>query len=237
MLATSRVYDLVKLALRECGIVSLGDTINAAITQEALLILNSIRAEWSLNVRNYVHFDEVYTATENKTHITLGDGGDIPKRPHHITQVVVISGLPGTSVNYSIPVGTYEEYRRLAIQNIFAIPSKCYVDTSFPLQNVWFYPGLATGWSVRVEGMSYMTEYENITDPYIDPPEYFSALYLHLALRIAPKYGVDLAEGSVIAAKSALKQIEMNMFMTRLQPMPGLLQHQGSAINFFAGVP
>lgn len=239
MLATSKVYDLVKLALRECGVVSLGDNINPAVAQEALFILNTIRAEWSLNTRNNVNFDATFTAPENRTHITLGLTGDIPLRPAKITQVVVISSPgDGAGVNIRVPIEPYENYRALTIQNVFAIPNKCYIDTNAPLQNIWFYPGLSTGWTVRVEGNKYMTEYENLSDTFMDPLEYYSALYLTLALKLAPKYGVDLGEGTIKAANSAIKGIEANNFHARMKPMSNLISGQsGSGINFWSGLP
>ena len=236
------VYDIVFLALREIGVVALGDTIDAAVSQEALLELNIIRGEWSLDTKNYGIFDEVYANTTNKPFITLGSTtlttGDIAKRPYSIDQVSVISttGVPEQGVSYMLQLGNYDQYRQLTLQNIFAIPTTAYIDTSFPLQRIYFYPGLVPGWSVRVVGTSYMTEYENIADPYMDPPEYFGSLYSALALRLAGKYGVDLAPGVYARLKSALNHIEAKLFVNHMQPLHNGLVGNGHSFNFMAGI-
>jgi hypothetical protein len=241
MIASRTIYDLVALALRQCGIISLGDSIADPVAQEALLTLNTIRAEWSINTKNYKIFDETYLSTGNAQSITLGTDpingpGDIAVRPQSIDQVVVISGAPGTSVNYRIDIEPYENYTALARQNVFAIPQKAFIDNSYPVQNIWFYPGLTAGWTVRVQGMSYMTDYENLTDPYIDPPEFFTALYLALALALAPKYGIDLADGAVQQASGAIKHIKAHMLTTRLKQMAPGLKTVSSSFNFYSGM-
>ena len=237
MISGKSVYDLVFLALREIGVVSLGDSIVDDVAQEALLVLNSLRAEWSINTKNYTLFDQTYQATTNTSNITLGAGGNITTRPHNITQITIINGVPGTGINYNISIEPYENYRQLAITNVFAIPRKAYIDNMYPLQNIWLYPGLSNGYYIRVIGTSYMTEYENITDPYIDPPEYFSALYLTLALRMAPKYGIEAQQGTILQAKSAIKYIKSQLFLNEMNaPMVNGLISTQSGFNILAGM-
>lgn len=232
---------MIYLACREIGIVSLGDTVDASVSQEALMILNSIRAEFSLESKNYKIYDEVYTTPAQTFNVTLGTAGvtvgNFPTRPNRIDQVTIISGAPGVATNYNIPIEPYENYRALVLTNVYGIPSKCYLDSSYPIQNLWFYPGLASGWSVRVMGTSYMTEYENIGDPYIDPPEYFSALYLALALRLGTKYGVDASQSTIVQASSAMKHIKSNLFMLRMnKKMPNGLKTPTNSFNFYSGM-
>lgn len=241
MITATRAYDLIYLALRECGIVSIGDTIDPGVSDEALLVLNSIRAEWSLNVRNNKIYDQTYVATANKQFITLGTDsllgpGDIPVRPSKIDQVTLISSPDSVGVNIPLAIRPYEMYRQISVQNVFAMPNMAFLDTSFPYQNVWLYPGITPGWTLRVQGWSYMTDYENVADQLVDPPEYFSALYLTLALKLAPKWGVDLAEGTVFAAKDAVKYIKGQNFMMRMRPMQSGLSPSGNQINFFSGL-
>jgi hypothetical protein len=240
MISNQTVYDLIYMALRECGIASQGDTIDDAIMQEALLDLNALRVEWSIASKDYALFDETMTAATNRTNITLGtDGttiGDIATRPSRIEQVTLISGAPGVGVNYQLAIEPYSRYRTVPLTNVMAVPHKAYVDNSFPIQNIWFYPGLSTGWSIRVIGIKYLEEYESLSDTFSDPPEYFKPLYLALALNTAPKYGIDLASGTVIRANDAIKHIKANLFMRSQAPMPnGLTMRPDNGYNFFSG--
>lgn len=235
-------YDVIHAALRVCGVVGLGDSVDPLVSQEALRILNGYRAEISLNVKNYAKYDQTYTATGNKQFITLGTdalgvAGDIALRPNEITNIVVINGTPGSSNNnFPIEIRPYTDYRNLVVQNIFAVPQIAYIDNEYPLQNIYLYPGLSSGWSIRVMGSRYMTEYENIGDRLVDPPEYFDALYLNLALRLAPLYGSQLNDGVVQQAHSAMKHVKHHMLMSRMGIMPNGLMNQGTGVDFQSGL-
>lgn len=239
MISSKRAYDIIFMALREIGVVSLGDSVAADEAQEALTVLNSIRAGYGLGAKTNELYDETFTVPENRMNITLGtDGatpGDIPLRPARITGVVVIMSANG--VNIPLSVRPYAQFRQLSLQNVVSIPDTAYIDTGFPYQKVWFFPGLASGYSVRIQGLRYLDEYEAIDDPFSDPPEYFAVLYLDLALRLAPKYGVDLPPAVYAQLKSALQPIKRTNFMARLTDMPNAMTAQGAGVNFFSGLP
>lgn len=239
MIATSTVYDIIHKALRVCGVVGLGDTVDPLVSQEALLLLNGLRAEWSLNVKSYRRYEQTCQALANKQFITLGQGGDIAERPNSITHVIVINGVPGGAVNnWEIPIFPHDAYRALAIQHIYAAPAAAYIDNEFPLTSIYFSPGLAIGWGVRVLGTAYLGDYENIGDTFADPPEYFDALYLNLAVRLADLWGAQLPEGIVQRANGALKHIKHHMLVTRMGIMPdGLGVNSAGGVNFMSGMP
>ena len=243
-MATLTAYHLIYDALRKVGVVSLGDTVDAAVSEEALRLLNTIRAEWSISIKVNKRFDELYTVTGPKQFITLGTttdpntnlpvNGDIAKRPAVIEKVVICQGAPQSNLNIDLPIYTYNEYRSMSAQNLSAIPNFCYVDNQFPYSNVYFYPGLNAGWTVRVIGVDYMTEYTNISDELVDPPEYFNGLACNLALRLAQNYGATPGEGLVAQANSAMKHIKEHNFIVNYEQRTGSSQHK-SSVNFFSG--
>lgn len=244
MIAQTTAYHLIHKALRAVGIVGLGDYVDPLVSQEALLILNGMRAEWSLNTKDYKVFNQVCSPVTNKQFITLGtDGvtpGDIPVRPSTITSVIVIVGTPGgPSNNLTLPVYPYAQYFQNTVQNITALPTAAYVDNQMPYTNVYLYPGITAGYSIRVIGTSYLTEYESIADAYVDPPEYWDALYLNLALRLAVLYNFPAPQGTVMQASAALKHIQAHQLMLTLQNMPDNLGggSPGSNVNFLSGLP
>lgn len=237
MIAESTVYSLVFQALRSANIVSLGDPVPNSVFQEALLLLNSIRAGLGLNTKNYVIYDQTCQVTQNQASIALGPLGDITLRPASITQVVITFGTIPGGVNVSIPIQPYETYRALSLTQVFAIPQVAYPDTSYPVQNIWFFPGISTGYSVRVQGTAYMTDYETVADPYMDPPEYWEPLCNLLATRLAPRYGTQCAPDVYPIAKAAMDNIRDHMFASRLKQMKnGIGSSEGSAVNFWSGM-
>lgn len=240
MIQTLTVYDIIQKALRVTGVVALGDTIDPLVFQEALMILNGLRAEWALNIRNWKKYDKTFSAISNKQSITLGStltvSGDILERPNSITDVILINGsqTSASSNNYKLQILPYEMYREKMVQGIYAMPQAAYIDYEYPLTNIFFYPGLTAGWSIRVMGNSYMTDYENIGDTLLDPPEYFDALYLGLAQKLAPLYGIDLSVSVQTQAASAIKHIKHHLYSLRNKKLQN--QMAGiNGINFFSG--
>jgi hypothetical protein len=240
MIGSKTAYDLVFLALREIGPVSLGDTIQDDMAQEALLILNTIRAEYGITTKTYKPYDETYLSTENKSYITLGTdrlgvAGDIATRPSTVKRVILIMGAADVSPNIELDILTYDQYRSISLTNIFAVPRSCYIDMDFPYQKIWLFPGLASGYTIRVVGNSYMAEYETLQDPYIDPPEYFSLFYLSLAARLAAKYGQDVPIACLSQIKSISQHIAARGLLNSLTPMANAFGQGGPGFNFLAG--
>jgi len=244
MLSTLTVYDLLFSALRAAGVAYFNDSIPPNQAGEALMLLNAIRAEYSINNRANLKFDQTYSATTNKQFITLGTdntdplnpiAGDIPIRPSSIDQIILMNSLANGNNNFLLTLKTYEEYRSKIVQNVFAIPDSAYLDSEYPLQNVYFYPGLSQGWAVRVQGRRYFTDYENVTDPYIDPPEYFQMLYLELATRLLGMYGQDVPQGLIIQLSGCSKHIKARGLMNGMHRTRNDFSG-GSPFNFFGGV-
>lgn len=246
MITSLTAYDLIYKALRIAGIAALGDAVEGPVSDEAMMLLNTIRAEYSLNSRGLLKFDQTYTATGNKQFITLGTDinnaiiGDIPVRPSKIDQVIIINGtLGGTNAsnnNFILPIYSYEEYRAKIVQNIFAVPQAAYIDNEYPVQNIYLLPGLTSGWSIRVMGTRYFTDYENVTDPYIDPPEYFQMLVFDLAKRLLMMYGQDVPQGLIIMSNDCSKHIKNHNFKLKMHRTKNDLMNPGSPFNFLAGI-
>lgn len=239
MISSLTAYDILVNALEYNGAISFGESIDPSMAKTSLQMLNALRAEWSGKYINYKKYDKTYTSSANTQFISLGSSttvsGDILERPAYIDEVAVIMG----TVNYQIPVKSYEEYRQLTIQNIYALPTAAYIDTEYPIQNVYLYPGLATGYSVRIMGRGYLPEYENVSDPYIDPPEMFQCLALALALKVAPKFGTDPNSMTNVMQmlNSALKPLKANNFKNGMHRAKNdLFGNSNGGFNILAGI-
>lgn len=238
MLSNTTAYDIIVNALQIVGVIGYGEGVDPMVAKTSLQMLNAVLAEWSAKPYNYKKYDQLYTATTNQYSVSLGSSstvsGDILERPAAIEQVVISFGTN----NYEIPIKSYEEYRQLTITNIFSLPSVAYIDTDYPIQNIYLFPGLAVGYKIRVTGRAYLTEFENVTDAYNHPPELFQCLVLALALKIAPMFGTDPNSmiGIQQALSSALKPLKAIVFKNRMQRAKNDLFPSTGSINFFAGV-
>jgi hypothetical protein len=241
MIASRKIYDVIYLALREIGVTAIGDTVDPGVSQEALLVLNMIRAEWSEHSKNYTVFDQTFTVPQIQQRITMGTSstvvGDIPVRPYSIDKIIAIWGSVTNGLNVPLSIEPYENYRSLPLTSVAAVPSKAYIDTSFPIQSIWLYPAISPGYSIRVIGSAYLAEYENIGNDYMDPPEYFGPLVNALALSMATKFGVDLPPDTYARLQSGLGHIRSNLFNRQfIRPMPNGLVSGSASFSFLAGL-
>lgn len=233
MISNLTAYDIIYNALQICGVISYGEAIEPAIAKTALQMLNAIKSEWSGKYINYKVYDQTYTPTSGTYSITMGVSGNIPVRAAEINEVIVSIG----ALNYQIPVKSYDEYRQRTFTQVLSLPGVAYLDTNYPIQTLYFYPGLAFGYSVRVLGLAYLTEYENVSDLFIDPPEMFQCLIYALALKLAPMFGTDPNSMTNVfqMLSSALKPLKAINFKTRMQRAKNDMGSATGSYTFFTG--
>jgi len=228
MISSLRVYDIVFPALQMCDAVAYGEPLDPDLAKTAIQQLNLMRATDALGFVGYNYFDATIAPNSSTSYITLGTGGDIPSRPAKIEQVTaIIGGL----TNILLPLQPLEQYRSLPYVAVYSVPKAVYLETGFPLTKLWFYPGIQAGYSVRVTGLAYPTDYENITDTVADPPEYVDYYISALAVRMAPMLGKP-ADGLIQRAHSAKKKIKAAGFSNRAQQ----LSPRGVGFSFLAGL-
>lgn len=240
MIETRSVYDLCFQALREAGIASLGDTVDADVMNETLLTLNMYRAENSIDSMNQTVYDATYTATTNTNIVTLGTSttvtGNFPVRPVTIDAVyILLPGDIGTVPSLKLTLHTWEEFRDLPIQYLTAIPSDAYYDLEYPIQNIRLYPGLASSYTVRVVGMKQSREYESLDDRYVDPPEMFPMLVYGVAARMCALYQFPVSQDLLGKLDSVRESIRTRTVMSRIKAMPSQIT-SASGWNFMSGL-
>ena len=210
MISTSRVYDIVAQALQRCGAFAYGEQIDADLARTAILQLNILRASAAQSYSNWHRFDETYTATAGVDSVTLGPGGDFVARPSKIDAVYAIMG----NTNSQLSVGTLEEYRGIPLVGFSSLPTAAYIETGFAQMKLWLYPGLGEGYGLRVVGLAYPADYDNIDDTLADPPEYLDWLIKATAEQVAPLIG-DNPDRHSGAAQEAKDKLDRMGFATR----------------------
>jgi hypothetical protein len=203
-----QVRQIINLAAKRIGAINYGENLDSFSSQTILDIFRIMLDEFSIRTLNYKQYDYTITA-KNPIIIGLDEqtstSGDILERPAKIDEVIVKIGL----INYPQVIKNYEEYRKLPITNVNAIPTTCYIQSNFPFYYLYFFPGFGQSSQVQILGRSYLTD-ENIElNDYLElPREYSIGLMSNLALRIAPFFGVPSDQSLIIEGSSGLKHIK-----------------------------
>lgn len=226
MLSTLRVYDIIAAALRRCNAFAYGEPIDPDLARSAIFQLNAVRAATAGTYANYRYFDEAFTPSTSTKVVTLGAGGDIAVRPAKIEAAYVIMG----QVNQQIGLKTLEEYRALPYVEVYSLPFDAYLETGFPLTKLWLYPGLQTGYSLRVVGLAYPADYNNIDDTLTDPPDMVDYFTKRTAAQMAMELGKEsgMLEAAADQAEALIRQAN---FAARAK---SLERHDGR-VDFLSG--
>lgn len=158
--------------------------------------------------------------------------GDFPIRPASIYQLTVQMG----QINIPISIRTIAEYRQIPLTTVSVIPQAAFIESSYPIQNIYFYPGISSGYGVSILGHAYPREYERIDDNYIDAPELFKPMALYLACDLAPSFGQETSQGMLANAHSAVKHIKNSNFIENIVTENNDIFGTGSGYSIWSGM-
>lgn len=207
-MATAR--DLIKNSLRLIGALSTGETPSADEAADGLTALNNLVDSWS-NEKLIIHqfVREEFTLTPGTQSYTLGaTGALVTSRPIKIESASLeIQG----SDPYEVPMEIidYDEWSRISDKSIqSSIPSKLYVEGSFPNSTIYLWPVPAAANKVVLYSRKPIASFATVDDSILLPPGYQRALIYNLAIEIAPEYGKEPMSSVVMIAREAKENIK-----------------------------
>jgi hypothetical protein len=193
--------DIVAAALAELGVLGIGETLGAAEANDGFKMLNKLIDAWALQPRlKYYTARSVHSLVANTQTYTLGDGGTFDRqRPERIEGWSVIPDDDATDVQ-EIPMGratTAAEWQAISQKSqTGAWPREMWPDNAWAagLMTLSFWP-IPDNSDVDIvlytkEGL---TELASKTASVSYPKGYIRAMEVHLALRLAPRYGAVAA--------------------------------------------
>lgn len=223
--------DLIKRTLRTIGVVAAGSPMDAQQAADGLEVLNGmLKAFQAQRLTLYVTPAYTYPLVAGQQDYTLGPGGDFDQtRPMTVEGVSIISYQnPAQPLEIVIdPIFDRQQWQAIptkAVQS--ALPIYCYVETSFPLMTLKFFPvpsGQQT-LSARLYIPTPLTAFADLTTDYTFPPPYEEALVYQLAKRLAIEYGRQMtADLTQMVNESIMVMKRSNITLIDLELDPALL--------------
>jgi hypothetical protein len=226
--------ELINLALKQVGVLGVGQTAAAEDIADAFKMLNMMLAQWSVK-RNVVHqILDVGFPTDGRQTYTVGAGGDFNVfRPSRL-QGAYCRQLAATPIDYPLQVLKSQiDYGRISTKTLGSMPSAVYYDPQFPLGVLHVWPVAIAGYEIHLQILSPLSQF---ADPYQDinlPPEYEEALMYNLAGRLYPMYGMQADSVVIQLAAASLATVRMANTQIALLYMPDGLVRNG-AYNFYS---
>jgi hypothetical protein len=190
-------------------------------------------AQWSQK-RTYVYrIEEVSFVGTGTTPTTIGPGGDIDtRRPTKVASAYArIPSTGGAGVPSDIQLTVLqarEDYNKIRTKNLGSFPSAVFLDTKFPVADLYVWPIPNSQYTIYLGLMQQLTQFDNLSDDIDLPPEYEAALMFNLgALFISPAYKVPVTEDLRRAAISSLNSLEQTNHQIPALDMPQQISTRG----------
>lgn len=230
--------DLLNLAMKESGVLGVGQAASAEDVTDNLKRLNIMIAQWSRKrwlVWNLVATSLTSTGAQS---YTVGPGQDFDiVRPDRLEDAYMRLLQPSgpNQVDYPLEIiEAREDYDRIGVKQLVSWPSYCFYDSGYPTGSVYFWPvPTASIYELFIVTKTVISQIATPATVINMPPEYEGAILYNLAVRMRPAYQLPPDPSLTALAEDALNLLRnANAQVPRLNMPQGL---RGAGIyNIFA---
>lgn len=139
----STARDFITLALKEAGVLGIGQEANAEDINDCFTLLNRMLSQWQKKRWLVPNLVDIYAPGNSARSNLIGPGQYYNyQRPDKI-QAAYFKQLNSGADNVSYPltpIWSYEDYSRIALKELNSWPSYFFYDAAFPYGNVFIWP-------------------------------------------------------------------------------------------------
>lgn len=226
----STARDLVTLALKEAGVIGVGQTPLDEDMNDSFTLLRRMMATWNKKRWLVPALQDVSKVATGAISYTVGIGGDINPgyRPNQIKAGYFIQLNTGTTP-VSLPLSqvfSYEDYARITLKTLNTLPEIYFYDNAVPLGHVFVNP---------IPSSIY--ELHFIIQTYLDFPgalgldsvfnlaeEYEEAIHYNLAIRLCSAYQEEPQKSTIALAKDGRRMLRNSNVQVPSLEMPAPLR-------------
>lgn len=235
--------DIVRLVLKDTGVLGVGQTATAEDTNDVFDTLNMMIGEWASKRWLLYHLLDVSVVSTGAQSYTVGPGGDIDtgamQRPDRLEDGCffrqLITASSPNKIDYPLSIlESREDYSRIGLKQLTTIPQFVFYDPVFPLGVVYPWPVMqATQYELHLLVKSQLSQFDNLADSIDLPSQYYGAIRYNLGCRVRPMYQFGPDPSLVALATDSLSTIRnMNAAVPRLRMPVGI--GRGNKYNIFS---
>lgn len=229
--------DIITAALKDAGVIGVGQAVSAEDASDALLRLNGMMAQWARRRWLVYHLVDVSFQATGALSYSIGSGGDIAfTRPNRIEAAFFrqTAGVPGNQVDYPLDImNSREDYNRIALKAMQSFPQYLFYDSGYPLGNVFIWPVPTNLYEIHLSIKIPLQTFANLSDVIDLPPEYEEAIRLNLGVRLRPSHQLPADPQLTALAKVALNTLKNSNAQIPTLQMPTDLV-RGMVYNVFS---
>ena len=186
--------DIIQLALKDSGVLGVGQTALAEDTNDAFTRLNYMLGSWQRERWLIWHLVDYHIISTGANSYTVGPTGDIAisPRPDRIESAFfrqIVQSQP-YQVDYPLEIiESYETYSRIALKQLQNFPQYIFYDSDFPTATIYNYPVIqANLYELHIQVKETLAQFTTLTQAINLPLEYMSTIHYNLCARLRPAY-------------------------------------------------
>jgi hypothetical protein len=191
--------DIIKRAMRICGVIGQNETPTSSEADDGLVALNDMLDSWSTD-RTYIYsiLQENFPLSAGVVTYTIGTGGTFnTNRPVAIDNVFI--RLNGA--DFPVKEINSQDYNSITVKTSNGgIPQYYFYNPAFPLATISLWGAPSAGTVIYLNTWQQMTQFADLATDYSLPQGYTRALVYALAMEIAPEYGTKLTNEAMAIA-------------------------------------
>lgn len=237
-LGNNTFSDIIMLALRNAGVIGVGQTAQAQDMNDAVALLNDMIAQWQQRRWLVYHLVEHTVACNGSQFYTIGPGGDIsvPQRPAEINAAFARQTVNNTpnQIDYQISIlPSRETYSQISLKTLQSFPEWAWWDADTPIGKLYVYPIITNQFTLHVIFREQLQQAVTLVDEITLPAEYKQAMVYNLALLLSAAYGTPLNPVVPQIAKASLETMRTVNTQVPTMSMPSILR-SGVHYNIFS---
>lgn len=217
--------DVIKRALRLIGQLAEGELPSNETNADALESLNDLLDSWSTDDRAVFHEqDQSFSWASGSASKTLGPSGDfVGNRPVEITSAYFVLN----NINYPLQLITRQQYNAFPLPATQGTPFFLFVDMDVPDVTLHLYPVPSSTITFHAVSVEELSQPATLATSLVFPPGYKRMFAAHLAMELAPEFGVDPPQRVIDMAIKSKSNIERKNMSHDELPMPGMMLSRG----------
>lgn len=134
--------DVINAAMKDAGVLGLGQTLNSEDTNDGLIRLQNMVAQWQNKRWLQPSLFDIAMPGNNAKSNQIGNGQywNTP-RPDKIRAAYFIQTNSNNQVSFPLwPINAYEEYAKITLKELNSFPVRFFYDQAYPYGNVFIWP-------------------------------------------------------------------------------------------------
>ncbi len=233
--------DLINLALKDSGVLGVGQTASAEDFNDAFTRLNWMLGQWKRKRWMVYQLIEKFVVSTGAGTYSVGPGGDIDTPRPDKLEYAFLRQIQNVGMQVDTPLfilESREDYANITLKGLKSFSQVIWYNSTYPIGNIYPWPiPSADLYEVHIGLKGPLEEF---TDPYADinlPPEYAGALYYNLAVRLRPAYQLPPDPMLDGLARDAMNVVRNANAQIPSLTLPRRLVRPGNRFNIFSGFP